>query len=308
MKAFFIGFGRLSASAIKAMIHEFTDADVGVSFLPFDEKKNNRLNIQIERGSNDSLYMDDIWMLISRKIPAHLDYRMYVRYAFPVVVGGRDIRNDTYEYPLTGLFPDIATLGLWMIAAAVTDPSVLSEVGTYYKPGIHQTGVIPDDATIGRMVESVIAAEEKENAETYGNERSGLKPDVATLGRYMQVKMASPATVASEMLQFLHSSNFDSAGVSPDTAVLGQLIASRITTRQDVDNVAAELRKAGLDVQSQDGTIGSLIQSTIAALEEEESTATALPSAGGVTTKNIGSGATMTDADMDFIHCGELPL
>lgn len=72
VKSYFIGFGKISASLIKQMISTYTNAPVDCRFEPFDEEKNNALYIRVYQ--ND--FIDDIIEMLSKRIPAHINYIM----------------------------------------------------------------------------------------------------------------------------------------------------------------------------------------------------------------------------------------
>ena len=108
--SFFVGFGKISASKIKDMIAAFTDAPATVTFAPGDEFGNNYLYIDIERGTVAQLRFGDIATVLTRRIPAHLEYRVSIVYRYATVV--RTQRTHySYEYELCGTKPEIATLG-----------------------------------------------------------------------------------------------------------------------------------------------------------------------------------------------------
>lgn len=80
VKSFIIGSGKVSASSIIEMISAYTGAGVEVRFEPIDEAGNNQLCIDFDRGSNSNVYLSDIEALISKKIPAHIDFNLNMSY------------------------------------------------------------------------------------------------------------------------------------------------------------------------------------------------------------------------------------
>ena len=62
------------------MIKSYTGASVDIKFEPFDEEGNNMLYIHFQRGDEPTLYMGDINLLLSKKIPAHIQYQAAVTY------------------------------------------------------------------------------------------------------------------------------------------------------------------------------------------------------------------------------------
>lgn len=84
VKSYFIGFGKVSATMLKEMIQSYTGAEVECKFEPFDEAGNNMLYLNFQRGKEPTLYMSDINLLLSKKIPAHIKWRAAVTYRFPI--------------------------------------------------------------------------------------------------------------------------------------------------------------------------------------------------------------------------------
>ncbi len=80
--SFFIGFGRISAAKIKAIIKNYTNSAVDVEFKKFDENGNSGLFITCERGAESDLRMYDIADILTRKIPAHIFLNLLIRYVF----------------------------------------------------------------------------------------------------------------------------------------------------------------------------------------------------------------------------------
>ncbi|MCD8364696.1 MAG: YmfQ family protein [Clostridiales bacterium] len=74
VKAYFVGFGTVSASMIKETIYAYTGLEADITFEPYDDEGNNRLKIDIPLGDGDASYISDILDLISKRIPAHIMY------------------------------------------------------------------------------------------------------------------------------------------------------------------------------------------------------------------------------------------
>ena len=68
VKSYFVGFGKISATLIKQMIGAYTNAPVDCRFEPFDDEGNNMLFIDFQRSGNETIYMSDILMLLSKKL------------------------------------------------------------------------------------------------------------------------------------------------------------------------------------------------------------------------------------------------
>ena len=80
--SFFIGFGRISATKIKAVIKNYTNAEADVQFKRADKNGNNRLFVTCDRGTEDVLRMYDIADILTRKIPAHIFLSVLIKYVF----------------------------------------------------------------------------------------------------------------------------------------------------------------------------------------------------------------------------------
>lgn len=190
VKSYFVGFGKVSASMLAEMIQSYTGASVDVKFEPFDEEGNNMLYIHFQRGDEPTLYMGDINLLLSKKIPAHIQYQAAVTYHFPVGVGIRR-RHYRYGYELCGTKPDIAMLGALFKRAAVTEARQ-SSYGTEHTQPSEQdtfTGVKPDIAAIASLqaVESVVEARVRKYTNEYrkasdGQQEAGKWPQDTAIG------------------------------------------------------------------------------------------------------------------------------
>lgn len=80
--SFFIGFGRISATKIKAIIKNYTNADADVEFKVFDDKGNNCLYVTCDRGKETNLRMYDVADILTRKLPAHIFLNLLIKYVF----------------------------------------------------------------------------------------------------------------------------------------------------------------------------------------------------------------------------------
>ena len=130
LKSFFIGHGRLSADLIKQMVSAYTGSDVEVYLEPitrtlgyaYYEPGDNRLYINYLRGTEPMFYLNDIDTLLSRLIPAHLDYRSALTYRFGVQVApGR--RNYLTDFRFCGTEPEFSTLGLTVLGGVEVNAS-----------------------------------------------------------------------------------------------------------------------------------------------------------------------------------------
>lgn len=80
IKPYFAGFGRISSTTIKEMIAAYSDATADVRLEPFDEAGNNMLYIDLTCGQGATVLINDILNMLSKKIPAHIMYRLFLRY------------------------------------------------------------------------------------------------------------------------------------------------------------------------------------------------------------------------------------
>lgn len=173
--SFFIGFGKISATKIKDIVYQFTNAIPEVDF------KDSTIFVEIERGSTKSLYLVDVATILSRRLPAHLGFTLSVKitvnttvesrakiypfdfkltdtlfcgthpvYAYLGEIDDREVNISAsdeislFDYRLTGTYPNEATLGDIDLAQ--------SEVGANsvnYPFDYKLTGTIPTDSTLG---------------------------------------------------------------------------------------------------------------------------------------------------------------
>lgn len=128
VKSFFVGNGKVSASMIREMIAAYTGASVSVTFEPFDEAGNNKLNIEFNRGDERTLYMSDILTLIEKRIPAHIEHESAVIYSFPIGVS-KNAKSYLYAYDLCGTKPEPVLFGqIHQIDAATNSVMSAGEV------------------------------------------------------------------------------------------------------------------------------------------------------------------------------------
>lgn len=78
IKNLFIGQGKISATVITKIIQGFINAEVKIHFEPDNLNTHNILyiNIYFHNSKEENSYMSDIRMLINRKIPAHIGYKI----------------------------------------------------------------------------------------------------------------------------------------------------------------------------------------------------------------------------------------
>ncbi|MCD7805677.1 MAG: YmfQ family protein [Oscillospiraceae bacterium] len=151
VKSFFAGQGKVSATRIAEMIYAYTGASTTCEFYPFDEEGNNRLDVIFERGDEDAVYISDIYLLLSKMLPAHIEYRAMVDYKFAVVVGKKRTHYK-HAYDLCGTKPETVLIAQIEGIDAVTAPSNTNTVMTYKHSAESgadsKTGVYPQTATL----------------------------------------------------------------------------------------------------------------------------------------------------------------
>lgn len=172
VKSYFVGFGKVSASMIAEMIQSYTGASVDIKFEPFDDEGNNMLYIHFQRGNEPTLYMSDINLLLSKKMPAHIQYQAAVTYHFPVGVGIRR-RHYRYGYELCGTKPEIAMIGALHSRATVVGAQAAGGAIQYRQAAEEGTltGTTPEVSTLAALVgvESVFGARAENYTITHKN-------------------------------------------------------------------------------------------------------------------------------------------
>lgn len=134
VRAFFTGFGRVSASGIAETIRAYTGAETECRFEPFDSEGNNKLYIDFQRGDEETLYYSDIIQILSRMIPAHIEYRAALTYRFPLGVE-RSRKHYIFGYEFAGTKPESVLIGALHEVDSATEPSPLRGVTDYIPCG-----------------------------------------------------------------------------------------------------------------------------------------------------------------------------
>ena len=96
VKAYIIGFGKMSASVIKAIVNTYLDVtDTDVDFIPIDEEGNNAVLISIFADDDISANFQPLRDLLRRKIPAHLWY--WYRQIIHYLINNREIMDLAFS-------------------------------------------------------------------------------------------------------------------------------------------------------------------------------------------------------------------
>jgi hypothetical protein len=217
VKSFFVGSGRVSASVLEEMIRTYTGAPVTTRFEPFDDEGNNRLYLDFQRGDEPTLYMSDILLLLSKKIPAHIEYRAELVYRYEVVCSAKRT-HYVYEYDLTGTKPDIALIGVIQRVEAVVSEKHQHDRQTYRNPAEADelSGTEPETALIGDYKSYGAAVEARRTHSTADFEQTGTKPDISTLGEIRTATAATEAHREHYLNDLEQSSEEAEAGQEPD--------------------------------------------------------------------------------------------
>lgn len=140
LKSYFAGQGKVSATRIAEMIYAYTGASVTCEFYAFDDEGNNRLDIIFERGDEAAVYISDIYLLLSKMLPAHIEYRAMVDYKFAVVIGKKRTHYLSW-YPVAGVYPEIEKLADNNVIDAVTAATATACSIDYLPCGVAYSGI-----------------------------------------------------------------------------------------------------------------------------------------------------------------------
>lgn len=139
IKAYFVGFGKISASMLKDMISSYTGADSEVTFAPGDLAGNNYLSIFINRGDEPTLYLAEIDTLLQKKIPAHIEWSATVRYIYGIAVGCRRVYY-LHDFKPAGIYPEISTIGNLAVIDLGAGQSAIGAANNFTPCGIAYAG------------------------------------------------------------------------------------------------------------------------------------------------------------------------
>lgn len=214
VKSYFVGFGKVSASMLAEMIASYTGAAVNIYFEPFDDEGNNRLYIEFERGEEPMLYMSDINLLLSKKIPAHIEYRATLTYRYGIGIG-RKRKYYKYGYDLCGTLPDIALIGdLQGVTSVIRTQrkNYTNEYSTASEEADTLTGTIPNISSLGSYlaVSSVSKADRENYTTDYKTAQeevlTGLQPSLTALGAISTINAGTEATATNYGADYIYCS------------------------------------------------------------------------------------------------------
>ena len=318
VKSYFVGFGKVSASLICQMISAYTNAPVTCRFEPFDEEGNNLLYIDFQRSDGETIYMSDILLLLSRKLPAHIAYRPEIVYRFPVVIG-RKRTYYRYGYELCGTKPDTALLGIAVLRDTITKQEH-SNTRIAYKNADEENelaGTYPETATQGQYLTwDVATAQEHESSvfryeEAGEHQQTGKHPDTAFLGEAVKAALGVEAGHENSV------TSYEITGTKPDTVLLAAAHAGTLAVEERRENTLAEYEATGTKPEAAAmarnlGQMTAISQKVgIYTTDYEKAAETAHTGAEpGITTVgnskviDAGTGATATECSVDYTPCG----
>ncbi len=125
VKSYFVGSGKISASKIYRMIAVYTDSPVICKLEPFDDEGNNRLYIEIQSNEEETICTRDIFVLLSKKIPANLVFCLADRLGVEIPV---PVNVESGLRMISSFYPRYNTPPFLLDGRALLD-------GTYYLNG-----------------------------------------------------------------------------------------------------------------------------------------------------------------------------
>lgn len=280
IKSFFAGLGKVSETRIAEMIRAYTGADTKCDFYPFDEKGNNRLDIQFERGNAPVIYISDIYTLLAKMLPAHIEYRAMLTYRFSVGVRARRTHYK-YLYDLCGTKPYSILIAQIEGAASVVEPDVKGAVVDY-----------------------------KISSKNGGN--AGQYPNIALLAQIEDIAAVTQADIDKALMDYKTSSeNGDTTGKYPDVTLLAQIEGVEAATQADIKGVIIdELLTGTLPNAAQLANIegiATITQSDINAVLMNEPQAGVNPQTatlGHNDAINTAAEVVTSDCSVNYIPCG----
>lgn len=173
--SFFVGFGKMSATKIKDIVYQFTNA------LPDVEFKESTIFVEIERGDTPSLYLVDVSTVLARRLPAHLGFSLSVKITANIEVAD-NTKIYRFQYPLCnnlvcGTYPRYAYLGA--IDAKTVQIWVNETISTFE---YRLAGTYPIEAFRGQIDNYLTEASVNQEDYIFGYPLTGTKPFLSILG------------------------------------------------------------------------------------------------------------------------------
>lgn len=205
VKSFLVGFGKMSASVIRELIFSFTNASADIKLEPFDEAGNNCLFITAERGDTDTLFLADLDSVLRKKLPAHIVFKLFIRFALrPVVVETPRVVKAILDYPFCGTRPEPALLGSAR-SAGTAIYAQFSKALIDFDPASEDT-------------------------------QSGSKPEETLLAAAYATALETFAELESLIIEPCAASADNPTGRMPEAALLGKASAPRAGVAVDVQS------------------------------------------------------------------------
>ena len=246
VKSFFVGFGKVSASILEAIISSYTHDTVRSRFEPFDSAGNNMLHLEYRRGDVPTLYLEDITYLISKKMPAHILWHAMLTYH--VEVGIRAARHHyVIDYDLTGTKPEISTLGGYSAAASVVrarKTNGLTNFPAAEEAGI-QSGQYPRSTLLVSIAQSASVTRAEEQSHTIDHHPAeadgyaGLFPENAVLGTIQKMPLGTKPDMENYTL------DHETSGVLPEAAWNGHVVRQTSVTLPEAENGIVGFESSG---------------------------------------------------------------
>ena len=211
--ALLAGGGHIGEPEIKGIVWAFTRSDCDVSLETGGGEGTNHLSITVRRGDTDALFMGDLDTVLGRKLPAHLQYKVFVRYVYPVVVETPRITRAINDYRLCGLYPEPALLGrFYGDSAGVETSADITEAILNYEPTSQdvKAGTVPHDILLAalRGADLEYSADLQKAIMDYDpaseEHEAGTVPDAALLAALQQAEanVSAGAQVNSAFVEY----------------------------------------------------------------------------------------------------------
>lgn len=318
VKSYFVGYGKVSASLICQMIGAYTNTPVSCKFEPFDEEGNNLLYIDFLRRGKETIYMSDILTLLSRKLPAHIEYRAELVYRFPIVIG-RKRTHYKHDYDYSGTKPDTALVGVSLVRDTITKQKHSNTRVDYKHPHkINElAGLYPETAMYGRYFKRDAAAAQKhvssiyEYEETGNHQQTGQHPETAFLGE------AIKAALGVEIERKNSLTDYGLTGTKPETALLADAYAEVLAVEKHRENTLTEYEATGIKPETaaiahetaQISAVSRNIENYTTDYEKTAENARtganpSTPALGGEHVIDATTGATASEYSVNYTPCG----
>lgn len=282
IKSFFAGLGKVSETRIAEMIRAYTGADTKCDLYPYDEKGNNRLDIQFERGNAPVIYISDIYTLLAKMLPAHIEYRPMLTYRFATGVKSRRTHYK-YLYDYCGTKPYPILLAEIEGVTSVVESNIREAV-TDYKSSSKDSDI------------------------------TGQYPNTALLAQIEDITTVTRADIDKALMDYKSSNdNGDTAGIYPNITLLAQIEGVEAATRAELTGVIIDepltgVRPNAAKIANIEG-ITTAAQTDINAVVIDEPQTGIYPQTAALghnDTINAVSEVEASDCGVNYIPCGTI--